>query len=127
MLQRLALSVLLVALASGAEAQCLKAQKTDEVLEGRLTVGRFMNYERKMAPAFILRLTKPACLDGEDEYDKVENTRQVHVYSLKESMLRRLRGFTGKIVRVEGRPFGQVSYHHHHAPIVMEVARIEPR
>jgi hypothetical protein len=127
MLRGLLVSALLLAVAGTADAQCLKADKVDEVLEGRLSVGRFMNYERKMAPAFILHLAKPACLEGDGEYDKVEKTRQVHVYSLKEQMLRQLRRFAGKTVRVEGRPFGQVSYHHHHAPIVMEVARIDRR
>jgi hypothetical protein len=127
MLRGLLAFVLLIAAAGSADAQCLKADKADGVLEGRLEVGRFRNYERKMAPAFILHLAKPVCLDGDGEYDKVENARLVHVYSLKEPMLRQLRRLAGKTVRVEGRPFGQISYHHHHAPIVMEVARIDRR
>jgi hypothetical protein len=124
---RLCLAAAFVALAGAAQAQCLKAEKADTVLEGRLEQGRFRNYEGRMAPAFILHLAKPMCLEGEGEYDKVDPTRLVHVYSLQQSMLKRLRGHVGKAVRVEGRPFGQVSYHHHHAPIVMDVARIEPR
>ena len=116
----------LLVLAGSAEAECLKANKTDVVLEGRLMIGRVKNYERKKIQVFILDLAKPICLDGE-EYDKVDDTRQVHLYSLKQPMLKQLRGLAGRAVRVEGRPFGQVSYHHHHAPIVMEVARIERR
>jgi hypothetical protein len=127
MLRGLLVSVLLFGFAGSADAQCLKADKADVVLEGRLQVGRFRNYERKMAPAFILHLAKPVCLDGDGDYDKVENTRLVHIYSLDEPMLRRLRRLAGKPVRVEGRPFGQISYHHHHAPIVMDVARIDRR
>jgi hypothetical protein len=121
------LACTLLVLPGSAEAECLKANKADVPLEGRLMIGRVKNYERKMSQVFILDLAKPICLDGEGEYDKVDDTRQVHVFSLKEPMLRRLRGLAGKTVRVEGRPFGQVSYHHHHAPIVMEVARVERR
>jgi hypothetical protein len=124
---RSVLAAALAMLAGAAQAQCLKADRADTMLEGRLEQGRFRNYEGRMAPAFILHLAKPVCLDGEGEYDKVDPTRLVHVYSLQQPMLKRLRGHVGKAVRVEGRPFGQVSYHHHHAPIVMEVARIDRR
>jgi hypothetical protein len=124
---RLRLAAALVALAGAAQAQCLEAEKAGTVLEGRLEQGRFRNYEGRMAPAFILHLAKPACLEGDAPEDKVDPTRLVHVYSLQQPMLERLRGHVGKAVRVEGRPFGQVSYHHHHAPIVMDVVRIERR
>ncbi len=118
----------LLLLAGAADAACLNADNQEpQRLEGQLVVHRVRNYERRWVPTFILRLAKPVCLEGKSEYDQVEDTREVHVFSLEKPMLRRLRQHAGKAVRVEGRPFGQVSYHHHYRPIVMDVARIDRR
>lgn len=123
----LVLSLVLL-LAGAADAACLNADSQDaQALEGRLRERRHLNYERRWAPAFIIRLAKPACLEGKSEYDQVENTHEVHVFSHDKAMLQRLRQHAGKAVRIEGHPSGQVSHHHHYRPIVMNVTRIDRR
>jgi hypothetical protein len=75
--------------------------------------------------AYILRLAAPACLDGDDEYDKVDKSDRIHVYSTDDKLLKRLRQLLGKMVRVRGSPFGEENAHHH-APIVMGISAVEP-
>jgi hypothetical protein len=109
-----------------ATAECLKAEKPDQIAEGKLTSSRFTTEAYRLTEqAYILRLRTPACLEGSDEYDKVDKTDTIHVFSLDKAMLKKMRGLVGKAVRVTGSPFGEHTVHHH-APIVMSIGTIEP-
>jgi hypothetical protein len=109
-----------------AHAACLKANADDQAAEGRLVSGRFTDFAGRREQAYILQLAMPACLDGEDESDKVERTSRIHVYASDDKLRRKIGSLVGKAVRVKGNPFGQHTAHHH-APIVMEVSAIEAR
>jgi Domain of unknown function (DUF4431) len=121
-----ALALTLSLLSTAADADCLKANTEDQVAEGRLTsvVVSVPAYSLK-EHAYILRLAAPACLDGDDEYDKVDKSDRIHVYSTDDKLLKRLRQLVGKMVRVRGSPFGEENAHHH-APIVMGISAVEP-
>jgi len=110
---------------AAAAAPCLDATGSREIAQGLLSVGRFKDAADRPETAYILRLASPVCLTGTDEEDKVEGARTIHVYSSKVTLQRRLRSLVGRRIRVEGRPFGAITAHHH-APIVMDVARIAP-
>jgi hypothetical protein len=109
-----------------AEAACLKANADDQIAEGRLVIGRFKDFAGRREDAYILQLRAPACLDGEDEMDRVKRTNRIHVYPEGGKLGATMRRLVGKTVRVKGSPFGQHTAHHH-APIVMQVDDIEPR
>lgn len=110
-----------------AAADCLRADGGDQVVEGKLVVRQVRDYTRKFVPTYFLDLRQAACLDGADDVDKVEATKTIHVYSLEAPMRSQLKAQVGRQVRVTGRPSGQVSYHHHHAPIVLQATAIERR
>lgn len=122
---RLAVPILFILCATDAEAGCLLADRDDQQVTGRLAQVEITNeaYQRTET-AFILSLATPACLQGESEYDKVEGTKRVHVYSMDGEIRRKLRANVGKTVRVTGAPFGEHTAHHH-APIVLNVMKIE--
>src|SRR5215469_4079874 len=92
--------IVLMALAGfpvSANAACLVAQRDDQRAEGKLdkvkiTVDAYALTET----AFILTLSKPACLEGSDEYDKVESSKRIHVFSLDDRILKKLRANIGK-------------------------------
>jgi hypothetical protein len=115
----------LLVLGSSAQAACLKAETDGQIAEGKLAsvVVSVPDYKLK-EQAYILTLSTPACLDGTDEYDKVESSTRVHVFSMDDALRRRLRAFVGRTVRVHGSAFGEMTAHHH-APIVMQVTAIE--
>ena len=112
--------------AGAAQAACLKANADGQTAEGKLVTGRFKDAADRPEVAYILQLAVPACLDGEDETDKVKRTTRIHVYPHDAKLDATMRGLVGKAVRVKGSPFGQHTAHHH-APIVMEIAEIAPR
>ena len=111
--------------AFGAQAACLKANTPGQTAEGRLTSVQVSipDYELK-EQAYILRLKSDACLDGADDFDKVDRTNRIHVYAMDDAMRKKLRAAVGKMVRVSGNAFGEENAHHH-APIVMSVSTIE--
>lgn len=121
------LSVLLAAPLAHARADCLAAGGGDQQAEGKLDQIEFTDeaYDRTET-AFILVLLKPACLTGQDEYDKVESASRIHVFSMDHEILRQLRANVGKKVNVTGSAFGEQTAHHH-APIVMNVSAIVRR
>jgi hypothetical protein len=75
--------------------------------------------------AFLLQLRTPACLEGPDEYDQVDKSERIHVFSMDAALRKRMRQLVGKSVRVSGSAFGEHTAHHH-APIVMEIRKIDP-
>ena len=112
--------------ASAAHADCLKANTDGQSVSGKLLSIQFSipDYALK-EQAYILQLDTPACLDGADDFDKVDKTVRVHVYSTDDGLRKKLRALVGKRVRVAGQPFGEETAHHH-APIVMGISAIEP-
>lgn len=126
MARRLAAAIVMTALAgSAASAECLKANTPGQRAEGKLASVRITipAYALK-EQAYILQLRSPACLEGADAYDKVEKTQRIHVFSMDEAMRKRMRGLVGKNVRVTGDAFGEHTAHHH-APIVLNVSKID--
>jgi hypothetical protein len=118
-----------IGLAGGAaQAACLKANAPDQIVEGRLSEVEISIPDYGLKEwAFILRLASDACLEGSDEYDKVDRADRIHVFTMDADMRNRLRGRIGKPirrVRIIGEPFGAHTAHHH-APIVMRVTRVE--
>jgi hypothetical protein len=109
-----------------AAAEYLKAEAEGQRAEGRLERVRFtdIDYGNQVEVAFILNLAKPACLDGEDEYDKIESTLKIHVFSMDKAVDRRLRASIGRQIWVLGWPFGEHT-RHHRAPIVMRVTEVK--
>src|SRR5712691_6515046 len=90
-----------------ASAACLQANDTDgQLAQGRLISVRITDeaYART-EQAYILQLNEPACLEGAGEYDKIERTDRVHVFSLETPLINRLRRLVGKNVVVHGNPF----------------------
>lgn len=101
------------------------ANREDQQAIGRLEQLKItVEAYRLTETAFILLLAKPACLEGEDEYDKADNTKRIHVFSMDGEILRKLRANVGKTIRVSGSAFGEQTIHHH-APIVMNVMKVE--
>jgi hypothetical protein len=107
-------------------AECLKAEAEGQLAEGRLERVRFIDvdYGNQVEVAFILNLAKPACLDGEDEYDKIESTLKIHVFSMDKAIDQHLRASIGRQIRVIGWAFGEHT-RHHRAPIVMRVTEVK--
>ena len=122
---RFVVPILCVLCATEAMADCLRADRDDQQATGRLAEVKITNEAyRRTETAFILSLAKPACLQGKSEYDKVENTKRIHVFSMDGEIRRKLRANVGKTIRVTGAPFGEHTAHHH-APIVMNAMKVE--
>ena len=111
--------------ATPAWSACMQGGR-EENAQGRLISGRFKDAAGRPETAFILRLRTTICLQGNDEFDKVRSAKTIHVYSSKDDVAKRIKGFVGKSVRVRGKPFGAHTAHHH-APIVMDVSDIRPK
>lgn len=108
-----------------AQAACLKAQTDNQIVEGKLTSVQVSVPDYKLKEqAYILRLKSDACLEGSDDFDKVDRSNRIHVYATDDAMRKKLRAAVGRMVRVNGSPFGEENAHHH-APIVMGVSSIE--
>lgn len=71
-------------------------------------------------------LDEPVCLTGPDEFDRVAKAETLHVAPAEEDLAPHFERLMGKIVVVEGTPFGAHTAHHH-APIVVMVSSIAPR
>ena len=104
-------------------AACLQANQDGQVVEGRLERRRITNEAYKSTEiAYLLFLAKPVCLDGK-VYDQVDTALRVHVFSLNNAIMKKLRANIGRTVRVTGNAFGEHTAHHH-APIVMNAVEI---
>lgn len=108
------------------QEQCLQSGGGPYTLEGQLTTGRFRDAAGRPETAFILVLSKPVCMTGQEDEDKVKGTSRVHVFGGEEAMHKRLQGLAGRRIAVTGEPFGAHTAHHH-APIVLSVAKVEAR
>ncbi len=121
-------TALLFACDAAHAVECLKAEIEGQGAEGRLERVRFtdVDYGNRVEVAFILNLAKPACLEGEDEYDKIDSTLKIHVFSMDKAIDHRLRANIGRRIHVLGWAFGEHTAHHR-APIVMRVTAVEAR
>ena len=119
-------AVFLCACDAATAAECLKAEMEGESAEGRLQRVRFtdVDYGNRVEFAFILNLAKAACLDGEDEFDKIDSTLKIHVFSMDKAIDHSLRANIGRQIRVLGWPYGEHTAHHR-APIVMRVTAVK--
>jgi Domain of unknown function (DUF4431) len=119
-------AALVVAAAPACADACLKAEAEGQQAEGRLDRVRFtdVDYGNQVEVAYILNLAKPACLNGDDEYDKVKSTLKIHVFSMDKAMLAQLSAAVGRRIRVTGSAFGEHT-RHHRAPIVMGVTAMQ--
>lgn len=118
-----------LALAAGpaAAASCLTANTPDQRVVGRLSQGTFEDAAGRKEKGFILTLAAPTCLTGPDaDFDQVEDAGRIQIWSTDEAVLKTISRLVGKTVEVHGDPFGAHTAHHH-APIVMNVSRIEAR
>lgn len=116
---------LLLAAAPAVAADCMKPMAADQTAEGTLVSRRFRDEAyRRTEHAYILNLHSPACLDWPGEYDKVPNTKRIHLFPADEATAQKMRSLIGKRVRARGEPFGEHTAHHH-APIVMRTLAIE--
>lgn len=122
MIRLLAAILALPMLVGAAAAECLSSLQEGSA-EGRLTRVRFFDLVGRPEVTLILELKTPACMTGPDEYDQVERTKRIHIFSTDKSVRRRLSQAVGKAVQVTGKPFGEMTVHHH-APIVMDVRAV---
>ena len=92
-------------------AGCAVANADGAVAEGRLIV---------RDDAFILKMPQGLCLEGDDEFDRVEATTELHVFGADDAVQDALRTLAGKDAHLRGRLMGAHTQHHK-APIIMEV------
>ena len=109
-----------------AAAACLQANRDGQVAAGMLSVKRAKDAAGRPERPYILPLQAPACLAGDGEFDRVDSTTTVQIYSSNAKVLASIRALVGKSIRVVGNPFGAHTAHHH-APIVMDIATIEAK
>ena len=127
MIRRLALAGLGLVWMNGlAAAACLQANVDDQVAQGVLTIGRAQDAAGRPERPYILQLRDTACLDAKDPDDAVKGTRTIHVFPANEALEPTFKRLVGRTVVVRGNPFAAMTAHHH-APIVMGVARIEAK
>ena len=119
-------SFLLITSATTASAACLKANVGDQIASGRLTVIRAHDGMGRPERPYILRLDASTCLDAEELDEAVKQTRTIHVFPADEAMLPAFRRLVGRAITVRGSPFAAHTVHHH-APIVMQVSKINQR
>jgi hypothetical protein len=121
----LLLTLAMVLTAPSAEAAaCLRSNTAGAIAEGRLSLGQFEDAAGRAEQAFILTLSTPTCLSGEDDMDNVDDVETIHVFALDDALQAGLKRFVGKDVQVRGTPIPAHTAHHH-APIVMSVAEID--
>jgi hypothetical protein len=116
---------MMLALAATPARACM-SDTADAEAQGTLTVVAARDAAGRPQRPYILVLAAPACLTASDPEDSVKSTGRIHVFSSERKIHARLADLVGKRVRVRGRPFPAHTAHHH-APIVMEIAAVDPR
>lgn len=121
-----ALSLILFSLAtSSAHADnCMEANASDQIAEGRLALGQFKDAADRTETAYILLLPAPTCLSAEDPDERVESTDKIHIFSSDDAIQGTLKSFVGKTVLVRGTALPAHTVHHH-APILIDVSEID--
>ena len=117
--------IVLMTTASGsASADCLKETSRSESVTGQLAVATATDADGRPERPYILSLAEPVCLTASEPDLNVPDTRQIHIYSSMPDVRAAIARLVGRRVRVTGQPFSAHTAHHH-APIVMDVDRIE--
>ena len=111
--------VLVIAAVAGAwgpswAGDCVRANADGSIVEGRLVV---------RDDAFILKMPHGLCLEGDDEFDQVEGTTELHVFGADDAVHGALVKLAGQDVHLRGRLMGAHTQHHK-APIIMEVVEV---
>lgn len=119
----LLVAALVATIVSPASA-CMTDTATDEIAEGRLSVGRAKDAAGRPQRPYILTLPVPTCLAAADPADSVKSTRTIHLFAGTPQLQAAIARLVGKTVLVRGRPFAAHTAHHH-APIVMEILEID--
>ena len=74
--------------------------------------------------ALILQLPQGLCLKGDDEFDNVEATTELHVFGANDAVHGAMAKLVGRDVHLRGRLMGAHTQHHK-APIIMEVGEAD--
>ncbi len=114
----------LVAADPGMTAACMTAAAGDMGAEGDIISQEFKGSAGQPEVAYILKLPLPGCLTGKDKRDNVKETETIHLVSSKPDLLADITASVGKTVLVYGKPRGARGARDH-APVVMEVTRIQ--
>jgi hypothetical protein len=109
---------------SAVQTYCMEADKPGEIAGGLLQQRTFKDAAGRPESSYILTLPAPTCLKGRDEGDNVSSARTVQLYSSDNAIEKSIRRLVGKRVMVSGRAFGAATVHHH-APIVMDISKID--
>lgn len=106
--------IIALPLSAATADDCQQANADDGYAEGELTT---------QDGAFILKLDQPLCLAGDDEFDQVAPTSEVHVFSAEGGPQAELDASIGKKIGVTGRMFGAMT-RYHKAPIMLEALTV---
>ncbi len=96
-------------------AECAVANADGAIAEGRLIT---------RDDALILQLPQGLCLKGDDEFDNVEATTELHVFGANDAVHGAMAKLVGRDVHLRGRLMGAHTQHHK-APIIMEVGEAD--
>jgi hypothetical protein len=116
--------VLATAATGTARSDCLKETSRSETVTGQLAVVAAADADGRPERPYILSLAEPVCLTASEPDLNVPDTRQIHIYSSMPDVRAAIARLVSRRVRVTGQPFSAHTAHHH-APIVMDVDRIE--
>ncbi len=78
-------------------------------------------------PTFILKLDAPVCVAGDEFLDANEKVDKVQIFSSDDNaaeFFKSLRRLAGRRVRVEGKSAFTAHTGHHHAPLLLPIAKI---
>jgi hypothetical protein len=103
------------------QAECMRADR-EETASGRLTIQHFSDADQWSGQAYILVLSRPACLI-DPAFNDVPEAQNVQIAATNETVRDRLARWVGNTVVVRGSAFAAHTIHHR-APIVMEVSAI---
>ena len=118
------LIALMTTAAGAARSDCLKETSRSESVTGQLAVVAAADADGRPERPYILSLAEPVCLTASEPDLNVPDTRQIHIYSSMPDVRAAIARLVGRRVRVTGQPFSAHTAHHH-APIVMDVDKIE--
>ena len=109
---------------SAAAGDCMWYDSGPQSVEGKISILNAHDAADRPETALILTPFSPTCLDAKNPDDKVLEVETVHVFSNDPKIHERLQNYVGETILVWGLPFPAHTAHHH-APIVMDVSKID--